>query len=169
MRLTRQSEIAVAILAACARRPGEQLPTSTAAREAAASKAHTAKVVHLLVHGGFLVATRGRRGGLRLAKPAEVISLSGVLQHMQPELIESSDRAPRRGTHGHLDMIADAARSIVTALLDRFTIADLVTRPAIHRMACADCHLMKAQHSAAAATSARSRQQSPKNHVLHNG
>lgn len=145
MHLTRQSEIAIGILVACARRPRSCVRTSVAAVEAGASKIHTSKVVHMLVHAGFISATRGRQGGLRLAFPAEAMPLAAVLRHTQPELLEGSRRSRnRRPALAHLDTIVDTARETLALLMDRFTIADLVEVPIQHRIPCVDCRLLKA-------------------------
>lgn len=144
MRLTRQSEIAIAILSACARRPDGYVHTQRAAMTAGATRQHTAKIAHLLLHAGLLRAMRGRGGGLGLALPAQAITLRAVLRHTQPELIETAE--PGRGgrlSRGHLDIILHAAHGAFLALIDRFTIADLIAERSIQGWACSDCVLMK--------------------------
>ncbi len=154
MRLTRQSEIAFAILTACARRPGEYVHTSIAAIEARASRLHTAKIVHLLVHAGLLVTARGRAGGIALARPAGSISLAAVLRHTQPDLVETDMPVRRKqAEHAPLSIVIHAARGAFLTLMDRFTVADLVAKPAVDRLACFDCGLMRAACPAMAAVS----------------
>jgi Rrf2 family nitric oxide-sensitive transcriptional repressor len=134
------------------------VPTSVAALEAGASKIHTSKVVHLLVGAGLLTAVRGRSGGLRLALPAETISLARVIRHCQPELIENAGgRTVRRSLDSQLRLIIDTARQTFTSLLDRFTIADLVAGRAAYRPACADCRLLNGPLSV----------RSPRNNHIH--
>jgi len=164
--LTRHSEIAIAILVTCARRPHECVHTSVAAAEASATKAHAAKVAHLLVHAGFLKTSRGRQGGLRLARPAERISLASVLQHTQPERVGMSDRVQRRKPlEARLDMIMGSARSAVAALMERFTVADLIARP----VGCVDCGLFRAYRGALPVVPPHAFQQSEGSHVPHIG
>ncbi len=145
MRLTRQSEIAFAILAACARRPGRPILTSAAATEAGATRLHTAKIVNLLTNAGFLTTFRGRSGGLGLNTAAEAISLGAVLRHTQPELIEGlGDRNQKRGApRSNLATILDAASGTFVALMNRFTVADLVADRAVEHLACVDCRLVR--------------------------
>src|SRR5690606_17888176 len=139
----RQSEIAIAVLVACARRPDAIVPTALAAAEAGASRVHTSKVIYLLTHAGLLTAVRGRAGGLRLARPADTISLAQVLQHSQPESMER----PRHGRPGsaldrRMHTILGAAQQTFALLLGRFSIADLVTGRTNQPLACSDCRLL---------------------------
>jgi Rrf2 family transcriptional regulator, nitric oxide-sensitive transcriptional repressor len=50
------------------------------------SKNHLMKVAHQLGVAGYIETVRGRRGGLRLAKPAEAISLGEVVRHTEPDM-----------------------------------------------------------------------------------
>lgn len=43
------------------------------------------KVVSALTRGNLLVAQRGRSGGLRLARPADEISVAEVIRHMETD------------------------------------------------------------------------------------
>lgn len=157
MRLTRQSEIAIAILTACARCPGEHVHTSVAAIEAGASRLHTAKIVHVLVHARLLTTVRGRRGGLALSLPAGSISLGAVLRHTQPEIVDTGAPVHRgRNVREPLDIVVHAARGTFVRLMDRFTIADLVAERTVARLACFDCNLMRSVCPAIASAPPRS-------------
>jgi Rrf2 family transcriptional regulator, iron-sulfur cluster assembly transcription factor len=57
--------------------------------------AHLAKVVQSLVRAGLVETTRGRRGGVRLARPADDIVLREVIEAVQGPL--RFLRCPRRG------------------------------------------------------------------------
>ena len=48
------------------------------------SRNHLVKVAHHLGKAGYIHTTRGRSGGLRLARPAEEISVGDVVRHMEP-------------------------------------------------------------------------------------
>jgi Rrf2 family nitric oxide-sensitive transcriptional repressor len=50
------------------------------------SKNHLMKVAHQLGLAGYIETVRGRRGGLRLAKPAEAISLGEVVRKTEPDM-----------------------------------------------------------------------------------
>jgi Rrf2 family nitric oxide-sensitive transcriptional repressor len=144
MRLKRQSEIAIGILAACARSPETKFPAQHLAREVGATKDHAYQVVALLVRNGFLNSDRGPGGGVRLAMEPANIKLVDVLRITQPELegesVEESIGFP--GTQPLLDNIVAAASSFFVRLLDRFTVADLVAPAETVGLACLDCNLV---------------------------
>jgi Rrf2 family protein len=145
MQLTRQSQIAVGILAACARAPNRYVHTYEAADGTGASREHAAKIGHVLRRAGFVTAARGRHGGIKLAQPAEAISLGAVLRHTQPALCNAS-RPGERSEEGVADAvlarIVEAGWMDFVLLMDRFSIADLVAQRAPQRIACSDCRLM---------------------------
>jgi len=141
MHLTRQSQIAVGILAACARSPGRFLHTQQAGASSRATREHAAKIAHLLLRAGFLTTARGRNGGIALAQPPETISLGAVLRRTQPEL----SQVPRQSVEGNdtaqlASIVEQGLRGFID-LMDGFSIADLVAGRAPQRRACGDCHL----------------------------
>lgn len=144
MRLTRQSEIAFAILAACARRPRTMFRTRQLALETGTTKDHAAQVIAKLVRNGYLASERGRDGGVRIAADPNAIRLADILRLIQPEL--SAFDGERGGDHdaaaGLLDMIVAAASTSLLRLMDRFTVADLLLPSAASRIACIDCSLI---------------------------
>ena len=75
MRLTRQSSYAIRTLIYCAVN-GERLSrVADIAKAHAISELFLFKLIRPLVDGGLLETVRGRRGGIRLARPATEISL----------------------------------------------------------------------------------------------
>ena len=158
MRLSRQSEIAMGILAICAERPKERIRTQAVADLTDTTKDHAAQIVALLVRRGFLATLRGRQGGLELKMaPADII-LGNVLRVTQPELASL-------GRHGRLSVargnpifgtIVDAAFASFLALMDRFTVNDLIALPPSRRLACLDCSLVNPAQRAPLSLSAAS-------------
>lgn len=145
MRLTRQSEVAIAVLATCARAGGKTVRTLEAAKVAMTTKDHAAHIVNDLVHKGFLKTTRGRQGGMALAIPATEILLGDVLRRMQPDLVrhaETGDTAEPATVNAAFNAIVGAAEATFLTFMDRFTVADLVSDTAAKRIDCLDCELL---------------------------
>lgn len=143
MRLNRQSEIAIGILAACARSPMRKIRTLQAAEASATTKDHAAQVVNLLVHEGFIRTERGRGGGIALAVPATEILLGDVLRRVQPDLVRHAGKDDPLGNNATLpvfDAIVGAAEATFLTFMDRFSIADLVSETG--KIDCLDCGLI---------------------------
>jgi Rrf2 family protein len=151
MQLTRQSEIAVAMLVSCARTDGEYVHTHDAAAGTGASKEHAAKVAHLLLRAGLVLSARGRNGGIRLARPAERITVGAVLRSTQPEFAGAEPRE-NAGSAATLSSIVEAGWRGFVDLMDGFSIADLAAERAPRRTACSDCRLMLPRLGAPAAS-----------------
>ncbi len=154
MRLTRQSEIAIGILVACARSPMRKITTLQAAEASVTTKDHAAQVVNLLVHEGFLRTERGRGGGIALAVPATEILLGDVLRRIQPDLVRHAGRDDLSGhnvTIPAFAAIVGAAEATFLTFMDRYSIADLISGPLQHasvgtqalHLPCFDCGLVK--------------------------
>ena len=131
MRLTKQTSYALRILLHCALHPDEQLKAADIAKAYNITEFNVLKIVPLLVQGGFVKTTRGRRGGLRLAQPPGDIRLGDVVrlteethiladcygQLPEPCLIQPA--AP-------INRILDTALSAFIEVLDQHTLQDLV-------------------------------------------
>lgn len=99
------------------------------------SKNHLMKVAHQLGVAGYVMTVRGRHGGLRLAKPVEMIGLGEVVRHTEPDMaivqcfkpIEAPCVIlPRCVLRGALEK----ARTAFLDVLDNYTLRDL-TRPQV--------------------------------------
>lgn len=80
MRLTTKTNLAARALMACAVNPGVTLRTAEIAESCNTSLNHLLQVVNALQAHGFVETIRGRGGGLRLARPAEQISVGEVFR-----------------------------------------------------------------------------------------
>lgn len=96
------------------------------------SRNHLTKIVHTLGRAGYLRTSRGRAGGLRLGRPAVLITVGEVVRTMEQDL----DVAERFDTeHGTSATIAAcglrstfwAATRAYFDVLDRCTLADLAS------------------------------------------
>ena len=93
------------------------------------SRHHLTKVIATMAHAGFVATRRGHGGGIRLARPAQSISLGEVVRVMEQNtaLVECfradgghCTLSPGCLLCGHLS----AARQVFLEYLDRTTIAD---------------------------------------------
>jgi Rrf2 family nitric oxide-sensitive transcriptional repressor len=133
MQLTRYSDFSLRVLIYLAVETERLATIEEIARAYGISKAHLMKVVHQLGLCGFVETVRGRGGGLRLARPAQEIPLGAVVRATEGNLslVECFDPArsecaiePACGLRPVLREALDA----FLAVLDRYTLADLVAR-----------------------------------------
>lgn len=133
MRLTRYSDYSLRVLMYLALRPEQAATIEEISRAYGISRAHLMKVVNDLARAGFLEATRGRGGGLRLARALEEIRVGDVVRHTEErmDLVECFDPTQNRcriesvcGLRGALEEALDA----FLTTLDAYTVADLVAR-----------------------------------------
>jgi Rrf2 family nitric oxide-sensitive transcriptional repressor len=102
------------------------------------SEHHMTKVVLNLGRAGFVQTVRGRSGGLRLAMAPSQIRLGDVVRQTEEELavVEclSTGQCPIRGPC-RLEHVLNEATEAFLAVLDRYTLADLVgkTGPGLAR------------------------------------
>jgi len=131
MRLTLHADLAfrtLIFLAAADKRSGT-IPEITKAY--AISENHLRKVVARLVEIGFVEATRGRGGGLRLAVEPSRISIGLAMRELESDfaLVECMGVAPERcaitGCCG-LQRVFKEALNAWFQVLDRYTLADAV-------------------------------------------
>lgn len=80
MRLTRQTNYAIRILMYCAANEGRLSRIPEIASAYNVSELFLFKILQPLVEHGFVATVRGRNGGVRLAKPADAITLFDVVR-----------------------------------------------------------------------------------------
>lgn len=80
MRLTAFTDYSLRVLMFVATAPRERATIAEVAKAFCISENHVVKVVHLLGREGFLVNTRGRGGGLRLARAPRDLSLGRLVR-----------------------------------------------------------------------------------------
>src|SRR5262245_49146122 len=85
MRLTTFTDYSLRMLIYLASAPGGKATIAQVARAYGVSEHHMVKVVHLLGKAGFLKNTRGRGGGVELARPAAEISVGRVIRLTEGE------------------------------------------------------------------------------------
>jgi Rrf2 family nitric oxide-sensitive transcriptional repressor len=98
------------------------------------SRDHVAKVVQRLVHREYLYSKRGRGGGISLAKAAAEIRVGHIVREMEahPAILECfhlPTNTCRLAGNCQLKGAIGEALSAFYAVLDGYTIADLISRP----------------------------------------
>ncbi len=83
MQLDKFTDYALRVLITLAIKSPARMPTSEIAGIFGLSENHLSKVATQLVREGFVIAERGRNGGLTLARPAEEITLGAVVRAMK--------------------------------------------------------------------------------------
>lgn len=128
MQLTRFTDYAVRVLLHVGAREDGLSSISEIARTYRLSKNNLMKVVQDLGQAGFLTTVRGRNGGLKLARPAEDIRIGDVVRHTEPgfELVDCG--ACIIAPACTLPRVLNEATEAFLAVLDRYTIGDILAR-----------------------------------------
>ncbi|BBL72646.1 Rrf2 family transcriptional regulator [Methylogaea oryzae] len=129
MQLTKHTDYALRVLIYLAEQP--EATIGQMAEHYQISRNHLVKVVHALARKGFVATTRGKNGGVKLARTAALIGIGDVVRAMEPhfDVVECFNfkRAhcaalPVCGLKGALNRAADE----FLAVLDQYTLADTI-------------------------------------------
>ncbi len=133
MRLTVLSDYSLRVLMYLAACPERLVTIQEIASAYQISENHLMKVVHGLAKSGFVETVRGRGGGMRLAKPAQNITVGAVLRASEEDfkLVEcfGPSDACRITKVCRLKRVFQSALQAYLNELDRWTIAEVVARP----------------------------------------
>lgn len=134
MRMTLHSDYALRVLIYLAVGPDRPVTVGEIAKSYRLSRNHLLKVALNLSRGGFVETTRGRSGGLRLAKPAAEITIGAVIQHLENdsalvECLKAGGGACVISPLCRMRGIFSEAHSAFLAVLDRYTIGDVAVNP----------------------------------------
>lgn len=130
MRLTQYSNFALRILQFAALHAPKLVTVGEVARAHRISKAHLVKVAYDLGQRGYIETIRGRRGGMRLARPAEEITVGEIVRWTEAplELVEcfnpETNTCPLQGLC-YLSRGLQRALRAFLSVLDDLTIADI--------------------------------------------
>lgn len=130
MRLTLYTDYALRVLTYLGANEGRLCSIAEIAEAYDISRNHLTKVVHDLGRAGFIDSMRGRGGGIRLARPAEEIGVGAVVRHTEDgfALVDCGHCAIAPACR--LTSIFGRAMAAFVAVLDEYSLADLVARPA---------------------------------------
>jgi Rrf2 family nitric oxide-sensitive transcriptional repressor len=128
MRLTTYSDYSMRVLLYLGARKDQLCSVAEIARAYGISQNHLTKVVHGLGKSGFVASVRGRSGGIRLAKPADQIVLGAVMRETEDDFdLVDCGHCALSGACG-LACALDEATAAFLAVLDSYTLADLLGR-----------------------------------------
>jgi Rrf2 family nitric oxide-sensitive transcriptional repressor len=135
MRISVFTDYAFRVLMQAAARDPDLITIQDVAVGYGISKNHLMKVIHELSKAGLLETQRGRNGGFRLRRPAEKIRLGDIFRMGESDtpLVECFSNATNTcvvipGCKLKY-ILADAEKAFV-AVLDRYTLKDVMARPA---------------------------------------
>ena len=98
------------------------------------SQSHLTKVVHQLANRGYIQTTRGKGGGMRLARLPQLINIGDVVRDMEEnidlvECFNTKNQSCPLLPACILKSVLTEARKNFFDTLDRYTLADLLTNP----------------------------------------
>jgi Rrf2 family transcriptional regulator, nitric oxide-sensitive transcriptional repressor len=131
MRLTLQTDYALRILMFAGIRGDRLSNIDEIVSQFDISEGHVMKVVHRLGQRGYLQTIRGKNGGMRLARKPSLIGVGAVVRDMEEELgvvgcLQGEKDFCRIERCCVLRGALHEATNAFLAVLDRFTIADLI-------------------------------------------
>ena len=139
MRLTHYTDYALRVLIYLAVKDNEEKSTITEITEAYnISRNHLTKVIHQLGQIGVIETTRGRGGGIVLAKDPKDITIGSIVRqteedfHMVECFNKSGNQCVLTPVCGLKSVLGEALGAYLQ-VLDRYTIADIVEKPAAFR------------------------------------
>ena len=133
MRLTRQSNYAIRTLIYCAVNEPKLSRVADIARAHAISELFLFKLIKPLVENGLIETVRGRRGGIKLGRPAEDITLLDTIRLTEEsfsmaECFEDGDIACPLADSCDVNAALREALGAFFDVLDSHTIADLAAK-----------------------------------------
>jgi len=131
MRLTLYTDYSLRVLLYLAYKKDQMVTISELADFYKVSRNHLVKVVHNLGIQGYIITTRGKNGGLRLARAADKIVIGDVVRKMEPdfELLECFNAETDHCVITRscaLKSVLFSARDNFLNQLDQYTVADAV-------------------------------------------
>ena len=134
MKLSAYSDYAVRVLMQTALRSPQRVTVAEVAQTFGISRHHLVKVVHDLGRSGYLTTQRGIGGGFTLARAPEAIRLGDIVRlgEETEKVIDCRDGAGqpcRLYPACRLKGVLDEAAAAFFAVLDRYTLDELIQQP----------------------------------------
>ena len=137
MRLTSHTDYALRMLIYMAARPDGLCTVNDVAEAYGLSRNHLVKVAQTLRDIGFVETTRGRAGGIRLAKAPEAIGIGALVRATEAEFALAECMQAQGGDccaispACRLKGMLHEALAAFLAVLDKYTLADVVRNRAM--------------------------------------
>lgn len=132
MRITQHTDYALRVLLHLGA-TGEQATIAGIAERHGISRNHLMKVVNRLIQEGYVRGTRGKGGGIRLARPAEAIRIGEVVRRIEGDfaLVEcfGASNDCRIAPACRLKSALHQALAAFLEVLDRYSLADFLADP----------------------------------------
>lgn len=127
MRLTKSTSHAIRILIDCAQSDGRLMKVAELSDRLGITQQNVFKIVNMLARSRLIGATRGRNGGVRLARPASEIRIGDVVRATEVTHVEIEDGAIEQQSTASRDVnrVLDHALGAFIEVLDQHTIADM--------------------------------------------
>ena len=131
MRLSRQTNISVRTLVYCAVNEPNLSRVPEIAKAFGVTDMFLFKIILPVAKNGLLETIRGRKGGIRLAHPADQIVLADVLRLTKDNftLSESFPHERKDSPFRGYDLALERALNAFFSVLSEYTIADLARHP----------------------------------------
>lgn len=131
MRLTHHADLSLRVLMYLALSGEQRVTIQDISESFGISRNHLMKVAHKLAGLGYVESTRGSGGGIRLGRPPGSIGIGRVVRDMEPdfglvECFRPENRCVITPACVLPRMLDEALRAFL-AVLDGYTLADLVT------------------------------------------
>lgn len=135
MRLTLYTDYSLRVLLYLAIKEGEVVTISELADFYKISRNHLVKVVHNLGLKGYILTTRGRHGGLKLARTASELVIGEIVRSTEPDfdLLECFNPVTDQCVVTRacsLKGVFFKAQAEFLDVLDKYTLADMAGKPA---------------------------------------
>jgi Rrf2 family nitric oxide-sensitive transcriptional repressor len=108
--------------------PGDQMTNISQVTEVyGVSRNHMVKIINQLSRAGLVTAVRGKNGGIKLGKPAEIIRIGDVVRELEPLSLVNCD-----SDFCHITPACRLKQVLHTAVehfldeLNQYTLADMV-------------------------------------------
>ena len=126
MQLTRHTDYALRLLIYLTGVEGGRTSIAEVADSQDVSRTHLMKIANELARNGFIEAVRGRSGGICLGKPAAEINIGQVVRVTERGCGLVDCTGCRLIRRCGLPSVLNEAEQAFFAVLDRFTLADIV-------------------------------------------